>query len=177
MRMSVVMTVLGLDRPGLVDLLSSTIARHDGNWLQSHMSHMGGHFAGILRVEVPPEHEAALANSLRQLSSQGVTVVFHTDAIPPQPPTTGPTHELVGHDRPGIIRHISAALARHNVNVEELVTGCDSAPMTGEVLFRAQILIRIPESCDLDSLRLELERIAADLMVDLRLNTTIPSPS
>ena len=177
MRISVVMTVLGLDRPGLVDLLSSTIARHDGNWLQSHMSHLGGHFAGILRVEVPSEQEAGLADSLQQLSSQGVTVVFHTDALPAQSPTAGATLELVGHDRPGIIRQISAALACHNVNVEELVTGCDSAPMTGEVLFRARILIRIPESCDLDSLRLELERIAADLMVDLRLNTTATSPA
>jgi len=36
-------------------------------------------------------------------------------------------------------------------------------------LFKAQARLLVPESCDVQKLREDLERIAADLMVDLRL--------
>jgi glycine cleavage system regulatory protein len=75
----------------------------------------------------------------------------------------------VGNDRPGIVREIAQALARRGVNVDELATGCESAPMSGEVLFRATARLDVPEDVTLESLGEELEKIAADLMVDLTL--------
>jgi hypothetical protein len=39
MRASIVLTVIGPDRPGIVELLSTTIAAHGGNWEQSRMAH------------------------------------------------------------------------------------------------------------------------------------------
>ena len=47
-----VLTVIGDDRPGLVEALAETIAAHEGNWLESRMSHLAGKFAGLLRVSV-----------------------------------------------------------------------------------------------------------------------------
>jgi glycine cleavage system regulatory protein len=170
MHVPLVMTVIGRDRPGLVDLVASLVAEHGGNWLESRMSRLGGHFAGILRVEVPAEHQAALTQALTALSAQGLSVVCHAD-----PPGSVPRQqasvllEFVGQDRPGIVRQISHALACHGVNVEELHTECTSAPMSGETLFRAQARLFVPPDCNLHDLRQELEKIAADLVVDVSL--------
>ena len=50
---SLILTVIGDDRPGLVERLASAISRHDGNWLESSMSHLSGKVAGIVSIELP----------------------------------------------------------------------------------------------------------------------------
>ena len=170
MQHSIVMTIIGKDRPGLVDSVASLVAAHDGNWLESRMSRLGGHFAGILRAEVPKEKAAALLQALKQLETTGLNVVVHAD---PSPPTAGKRAlsvlEIIGQDRPGIIRDISHALAGYGVNLEELHTECVSAAMSGEPLFKARATLNIPESCNLSELLKHLEKIAADLFVDVTL--------
>ena len=81
--------------------------------------------------------------------------------------------DLVGLDRPGIVRDISGVLARHGANIEELVTDSSSAPMSGERLFRAHMRLSMPQPPDVVRLRGELERFATDLMVELRLIETV----
>ena len=80
--------------------------------------------------------------------------------------------ELVGQDRPGIVREISRVLATQGVNVEELATECVAAPTTGQMLFRASAQLRLPAGVTQDSLRTALEAVAADLMVDIDLAST-----
>ena len=164
------MTIIGQDRPGLVDSVAAIVAEQGGNWLESRMSRLGGHFAGILRVEVPAEQEAILVQSLKGLSAKGLSVVVHPD----QPPSLSGERklsilEIVGQDRPGIVREISHALAEYGVNVEELHTERASAAMSGEMLFRAKAHLSIPENCSLVEVRRKLERIAEDLIVEVSL--------
>ena len=71
---SLVLTVIGDDRPGLVESLSTAVADHGGSWQESHMAHLAGKFAGILRAEVPQEQAASLEAALRQLASAGLHV-------------------------------------------------------------------------------------------------------
>ena len=42
MEESLVMTVMGEDRPGLVEALARTVSERGGNWLESRMSHLAG---------------------------------------------------------------------------------------------------------------------------------------
>jgi glycine cleavage system regulatory protein len=163
-----VMTVIGQDRPGLVDSVADLVASHGGNWLESRMSRLGGQFAGILRVEVPAEKEQGLVANLKALGPRGLIVVVHSDQRQSEPPPGRlRTLEIVGQDRPGIVRQISHALASHGVNVEELRTECASAAMTGETLFKARAKLRVPESADVEKIRQNLERIASDLIVEI----------
>ena len=166
-----VMTVIGPDRPGLVGQLSAVIADHGGNWLESRMARLGGQFAGILRVVVPAAMEKKFLAALQALEPQGLSVRVQPDstAVMPTAYKLG-TVEVVGHDRPGIIRQISQVLAQQQVNVEELTTTCESAPMSGERLFRAVAQVQLPEASGLAQLRLALEQIAADLMVDINIS-------
>ena len=64
-----VLTVIGDDRPGLVGELSSTISSHQGNWLESSMSHLAGKFAGIVKVAVPGTQAEALKAALGRLAA------------------------------------------------------------------------------------------------------------
>ena len=171
MQRMLVMTVIGPDRTGLVDSIAGLVTEHGGNWLESRMSRLGGHFAGILRVEVPPEKEPLLVAALQKLEARGLTVVVHPDDLKAAPPTTARLSllEIVGQDRPGIVREISHTLASFGVNVEELETECASAAMSGETLFKARATLSIPESCDTAQIRQQLERIAEDLIVEISL--------
>jgi glycine cleavage system regulatory protein len=77
--------------------------------------------------------------------------------------------ELVGQDRPGILRSVSGVFAAHGVNVEELSSERVSAPMGGGTLFQARATVLVPATTSLAAVRGDLEKIAADLMVDLRI--------
>jgi len=165
-----VVTLLGPDRPGLVELVAGVIAAHGGNWLESRMSRLGGKFAGILRAELPPDRLQAALAALAELESRGLKVIAE-----PAPGADGGAAdrsmnlELVGLDRPGIVREISQLLAASGVNVEELITNRSSAPMSGEMLFEARAHVRVPGNIDLASLRAGLERLASDLVVEVKL--------
>lgn len=168
MKRSLVMTVIGEDRPGLVDSVASLVAEHGGNWLESRMSRLGGQFAGIVQVEVATEAEASLTAALKTLEIHGLNVVVHSDRpAPSDGARSASLLEIVGQDRPGIVRQISHALASYGVNVEELHTECSSAAMSGETLFKARARLSIPDTCDVVELRQRLEKIAADLIVEI----------
>jgi glycine cleavage system regulatory protein len=165
-----VLTLIGPDRPGLVQAVAGIVAAHGGNWLESRMTHLAGKFAGILRAELPPERAAAALAALAALEGQGLRIVAETVARAAE---AGPRRtmelELLGLDRPGIVREIAQLLADSGVNVEELVTDRTSAPMSGEMLFAARAHVHVPAGADVGKLRAALERIASDLMVEIKL--------
>jgi len=169
MQSPLVLTLVGADRPGLVEKVARVVAEHGGNWLESRLCRLGGQFAGIVRILTHPERRPALTAALHALAAEGLTVEVFEDAPPARPPTPGQAAqlELVGQDRPGIVRQVAAALAARGVNVEDLATECVSAPMSGETLFKARARLQLPADCDVPALRAELERIAADLLVDI----------
>jgi glycine cleavage system regulatory protein len=167
---SLVLTVLGADRPGLVESLARVVAEHGGNWVESRMAHLAGHFAGILRVEVDADRADALTAELKALGAAGLESIVHPDRVGTTPVDLPLVQlELVGQDRPGIVREISRVLAAQGVNVEELHTECVAAPTTGQSLFRASARLRLPAGVSEASLRTALEAVAADLMVDVEL--------
>ena len=172
--MPFVLTLIGEDKPGLVDSISKVVAEHDGNWQESRMAHLGGHFAGIVRISVPEDRRDAIIEALRALEDRGLTVVARPGQDQPAPAAgRSATLEIVGHDRPGIVRHLSHTLAAHGVNVEELTTECFSAPMSGEMLFRARAFLGIPADANVQKLRADLENLAEEMMVDLSLEESV----
>jgi glycine cleavage system regulatory protein len=166
MTLPLVLTIVGPDRTGLVESLARVVAEHGGNWLESRMCRLGGEFAGILRIEVPKAKQAALTAALQKLP--GLNIVVRTgEATDTAAAGRLATLEIVGSDRPGIVRDITHALARAQVNVEEFTSELSSAPMSGETLFKASARLHLPATCDLAALKHDLEKIAADLLVDV----------
>lgn len=169
MRTSLVLTVIGEDRPGIVEQLSDQVLAAGGNWEESRMARLAGRFAGILRLSVETDRADALTARLKTFNP-GLAVVVEPSGEGPETAFRTLRLELLGNDHPGIVRDISRVLAQHRVNIEELETDVTSAPMSGETLFRARAHLRIPPSVTLQSLRSRLEALAGELMVDLTLD-------
>lgn len=171
MRAEIVLTLIGRDRPGLVDALAGVVASHGGNWEESRMARLAGKFAGVLRVTVQPEAALGLRQALAALEREGLKIAIELSEQPSAPDSGRHLRlDLVGNDREGIVREISRALATRNVNVEELDTSCEDAPMGGGRLFRAQALLRAPSDLGVEQLRTVLEALADDLMVEVTLD-------
>jgi glycine cleavage system regulatory protein len=168
-----VLTLIGPDRPGLVEAVAEVVESHGGNWLGSRMARLAGQFAGILHVEVPEAEANPLLAALAALEARGLRILGEPSAaVDPPPAGRRLDLELVGLDRPGIVREIAQLLAASAANVEELVTDRSSAPMSGEMLFSAKARVRLPDDADLASLRAALERLASDLLIEIRLVET-----
>lgn len=167
MKSYLIMTVLGADRPGLVSSLAETVARHGGNWLESRMARLAGQFAGIVRIECPSETVDALLGELQQTDNNGLTVHAVREAVSEPAKLRTLVVDVVGNDRPGIVRELSAAIASAGGNVEELTTGLESAPMSGHPMFRAHGVVSIAESADPAALTAAIESLGGDLTLDV----------
>ena len=171
-----VLTVIGRDRPGIVDRLSDVVALHGGSWQKSRMAKLAGQFAGVLEVAVDDRDAPRLRQALGALAGEGLTVQL-ADAVPPEPsvPARRLVVSVVGHDRPGIMRAMARALAARGVNVYELESSCAAAPMSGELMFAARAVVELPLDLGADEVRADLEALAGDMMVDFAVADDVPA--
>ena len=104
-----VLTLIGRDRPGLVEAVALRVTASGGNWLESRMAHLAGHFAGLLHVEVADDRVRALEAALGELESVGLRVVVHggTARVVERPRDHAP-----GGHRPGPSRASSVTSRR-----------------------------------------------------------------
>ncbi|MBB2988479.1 glycine cleavage system protein R [Terracoccus luteus] len=182
-----VLTVIGDDRAGLVSALASVVTDHGGNWEQSQLAELARKFAGIVVVGVPAERQADLTEALRGLdgtldvsvhagdepdatdgsggsgASEGGAATVEPEGGEPQRLTV----DLLGNDRPGIVREVSSVLSEHHLSIESMTTGTREAPMAGGLLFEAHVVAVVPASSDTGALRDDLERLASELLVDI----------
>lgn len=166
MATNLVLTVIADDKPGLVESLSQTIASNSGNWLESSMSQLAGKFAGILRVSVADDCVEKLIEELNGLSSEIKLVIEKAGDELAERQSRLVELSLVGNDRPGIIREISAAVSALGINVQRLHTECAPAPMSSDALFKANATLEVPEDVALEQLQEKLEKLTDDLIVE-----------
>lgn len=161
------MTILGADRSGLVRSIAAIVAEHKGNWQESRMARLAGQFAGILRVECPDEEIEAMTQALSDLESQGIRINIMREPSAVSDDRRILTIDVVGNDRPGIVHQLTLAIAEAGANVEELVTGLESAAMSGQPLFRASGKVSLPAQGDESQLRAAIEQLSDDLSVEI----------
>lgn len=169
MNKSIVISVLGPDSPGLVKALSEMIVAHNGEWVESQMASLAGKFAGILRVNLPTEQFASFQEALRGSNKLGLSAIFEESQETLAEPQQELHIELLGQDQPGIVHRISSELAKLSASVDELHTEVIEASMSGELLFKAEMKIHIPQTVSRSTIREVLEELANELIVDIEL--------
>lgn len=168
---SLVVTVLGPDRPGIVSQLSERAQRFGANWATSHMVARAGEFAGMVQFEVARESADALADALRALESSGLRVVV-TKSEGTQAPAgqRGFDLELAGEDRLGIVSHLTRILAERGISIEHIHTEIAGGGAAGKQTFKIGAHLLAPNAASIDELRRELGLLASELMVDIALD-------
>ncbi len=165
-----IVTFIGDDRPGLVEQLSSVIESNRGNWHESRLSELAGKFAGLILVSLPSDTGDKLERELKALSTSGLSLRVTPTASGALPQSgRAITLNLIGPDRLGIIREISRTLAQRDINVLDMDSQVDSAPMSGEMIFKARIDASVPRDTDLDDLYDTLEEIANQMTLEIDL--------
>jgi len=167
---SLVVTVVGPDRPGIVRLISERAKRFGANWAASRMASLQDQFAGIVHLQVPTDNAEALTAALRALESSGLAIVIaRTDARPVPPGRRIVRVELVGVDRPGIVSDLSSSLAERGVSIEDLHTEVVQGEDAAAHQFRVKALLFVPQALGDDDLRRSLDALAATMKMDLAL--------
>jgi len=174
MARALVLTVIGKDQPGLVEALADLIAQHEGNWDESRMARLAGHFAGVVQIHIHEDLAEGLISALPTLADRGLSVnVVDSDwSLAVVDHRQSLRLELVGQDRPGIVQEISRTLAALGVSMQELRTVIESAPMSGERLFRAEAELVPPARVGFEQIRTALEQLANDMVIDITLKTS-----
>ncbi len=169
MNTSLVITVLAEDRPGIVSSLSEVLRKHHANWMESKMSRLAGKFAGLLHVSVAAEYVEPLKRALQALQSNEMLIQVEESESATDSAIDTPvlTLEILGQDRPGIIKDITSQLATLNVNIEEISSEQRVASMSNEILFFAELSLLLPATVEPEDVQDALEAMSDQLMVDL----------
>jgi len=168
---TLILTVIGPDRPGIVDDLSTLITKNGGNWLESRMCNLAGQFAGVLQIECAEQKNAGFIEALNDLEKNGLKIqveqgVKISDALM----RANIELEITGPDHPGIVQDISHFLATRDINIVELASRCEEGAMSGGYVFSSNIIASIPKSQEISDVENALGDLANKLNVDITMD-------
>ena len=162
-----VLSVAGGDRPGLTRALAAAVLSVGGNWLESHLSRLGGLYVGSVLVELDSDAVGALRSAVGAVDASGLEV-----RIAPAIDWGGSAGEaldftLVGQDRLGIVNQLTTVLSGLGANIETFQTWISAEPHSGAPLFHMQARLRLPPDLEAGRVQAALEDVSAEIMVDV----------
>jgi glycine cleavage system regulatory protein len=166
---TLILSVVGSDRPGLTQALADAVLSAGGNWLEGHLSRLGGLYVGSVLVELPSDGIETLRAAVQAVDARGLEVRIA--------PTVGQAvaagdvlhFSLVGQDRLGIVRQVTAALSDLDVNIETFETRISAEAHSGAPLFHMEARLRLPADLSASRVQATLEDISGEIMVDIAL--------
>ena len=163
---SLIVSFIGDDRPGIVQVIADVVARHGGSWQESRMSGLGGYFSRTVRILINSDCLEELDQGLQAL--KGLTFIIRP-LIQGSPGKTTQKMKLdiIGPDRPGILQDVTSQLVGYGINVVEMETVVRPASMSGELNFIADALVEVPNEVDIESLDKQLDAVARNLGLDI----------
>ena len=162
-----VLSVVGSDRPGLTRALAAAVLSAGGNWLEGHLSRLGGLYVGSVLVEVEADAAEALRAAVGAVDAHGLEV-----RIAPAIEAAGADGEtldfsLVGQDRLGIVAQVTQVLSGLGANIETFKTWISAEPHSGAALFNMEARLRLPAGLKAGAVQAALEDISGEIMVDV----------
>ena len=167
---SLVVTIMGSDRPGIVSLLSDRAQRHGANWAASRMGRLAGEFAGMVHFEVPRDRADALATALQALESTGLRLnIAKSDAADVPATLRSIELSLVADDRVGIVSQLTRVLAERGIGIENIQTEIVRGGASGKMTFKVHAHLLVPAALSIDIVRREVGALAHEMTADISL--------
>ena len=166
MNREIVVSVVGANRPGLVDTLSACLLAHGANWTESRMARMADRFAGVVRVSVSEANSADLIAALEMISEPGLYVYAETAReVTPDENACHLELTFTGRDRPGIVHAVTRALADFGISIDEFETRSQGGAWGDGAMFDARAMLSAPEVVDVQALRRAVEAVSPGMLV------------
>ena len=167
---TIVLTLTGPDRIGIVDEVTGSLLALGGNVETSRMARLGGEFAVLMLVSLPAERDPGLDDGLSGLIAQGYKVTT-TPARGTHPePRAGwrPFRiEVHGADHEGIIHEVAHYLSGLGISIEAADSECTPAPTSGVPLFAMTAEVLVPPELAGTGWEAGLAEIGGRLNLDL----------
>ena len=161
-----IISAFGADKPGIVSHLTGTITTHGGNIEESRMMKLGSDFTTMILVSVSAEWTESLTVALGGIQGLQISIQktspFSMDASIPQCEI-----HLTGADNEGLVHKVAERLAEKGINIEEMETGTENAPISGTILFTMAARVSHPQ-LDIPRLENDMNELADKLAVEIR---------
>ncbi len=170
MKKFMILFVVGQDRPGIVDDVSTTLFEKGANIEDSRMAVLGGCFSVMVLFSCPAEELPNIINGLTALKEMGFDV--HTYEAQDPATISRPAElplklEITAMDHPGIVSRVVRILRKHDVNISSLNTRVTIAPLSGAPLFNLELEADVPASQPIAAVKNELNDLAGEENLDL----------
>ncbi len=146
MRTTVVFTLTGPDRVGIVEEVSEILVGLNCNVETSRMARLGGEFAILMAVSVPAE-SIDLEGAFQPLVAEGYRVCASGGSVPAgvkPAPAAEYRIDVTGADHEGIVHEIARGLSSAGINIESMETGTVNSSITGTPLFMMSARVAVP---------------------------------
>jgi len=166
---TLILSVIGSDRPGLTQALAGAVLSAGGNWLESHLSQLGGLYVGSVLIELDADKVDSLRSAVSAVDAQGLEVRIAPAVERPDAQGDAVRFTLVGQDQPGIVHQVTRALSDLGANIEDFDTRLSVEPHSGAPLFHMDARLRLPPALKAEAVQAALEDISGEIMVDIAL--------
>jgi len=170
MKKYMILFVLGQDRPGIVDDVSSFLFDRQANIEDSRMAVLGGCFSIMILFSCNEEQLWTIKSNLPLLEKLGFELSLHEAGDPAQKTTQAELPlkiEATALDHPGIVQNLVRILRRHAVNILSLNTRVVRAPLSGAPLFDLVLEAAVPAETPINRVKEELNTLAEEMNLDL----------
>lgn len=171
MESHLVVSALGKDKQGLVEMLSQSILECGCNIHDTRMAVMGEEFSILLLLSGNWNAIAKFENILPRLEEKlELSIqVKRTDIRPPANDVIPYGVEVVALDHPGIVHDIADFFYRREINIEDLFTSTYQASHTGALMFSLHMTVGIPSDVAVAAVRGEFMDFCDDRNLDAML--------
>ena len=160
----IIITAIGSDAPGLVNKITSIINQNNGNIENSKMIKIKDQFAMIVDFSIL-ENLDSIKSELSNIKDLKIFYQLAQDSD--DLGKTSKTYFIKGSDDQGIVDKVSKFFSNKGINITEVETFIDQAPITGSPLFNMKITIDHGKSIKTDSLDKEISEICKNLNLDV----------
>src|SRR4051812_21838568 len=159
-----VISGLGPDRTGIVAEITHYVTERGGNIEDSRMAVLGAEFGVMMLVSGSPAEVDRIAKETPALEKQtGLSIVTRETKSAEDHRKIEAIPCLIvceALDNQGIVRAVSAALHKLELNIVSLETTAYEAPVTGSPLFRLEAQCDVPRGVTLAKVRAVMVQVA-----------------
>ncbi|MBB1270905.1 glycine cleavage system protein R [Shewanella sp. SR44-3] len=172
-----IMSVTGPFTPDIINQLAHHNRQHGARWDTSKVIRLNNHFAALMQVSIASIDKAKLTSSLLEAFPQlqlSVSACAGTNqAALEQAPLTLSVpmeFELDCADRAGLTHDIHRLMETLSIHVEHFESYRVPVSILGRNVYRAKLVLRLPETQSSQSVVNELEALEAGARANVKMN-------